>query len=75
MQIQIQSLRNIRGIIMHQIKPGDFLEKKCWNPNPFETGFNKINNSRILVFYCIRQKSDSQDQMSTRPDGSGYNMD
>ena len=41
MQIQILPLRNIRGIIMDQIKPGDHLEKKCWNPNPFETGFKK----------------------------------
>ena len=50
MQIQIQPLQNIRGIIIDQIKPGDHFEKTCWNPNPFEIGFNKINNSRILVF-------------------------
>ena len=49
MQIQIQPLRNIRSIIMDQIKTGDYIEKKRWNSNPFETGFKKINNSRILV--------------------------
>jgi hypothetical protein len=41
MQIQIQPLRNIRGIIMDQIKPGDHLEKKRCNSNPVETGLKK----------------------------------
>ena len=49
MHIQIKLLRYIQCIIMDQIKPGDHLEKKLWNSNPFETGFKKINNSRILV--------------------------
>ena len=49
MHIQIKPLRYIRGIIMDQIKTGDYLEKKRWNSNPFVAGLKKINNTRILI--------------------------
>ena len=41
MYIQIKPLRYIRGIIMDQIKTGDYLEKKRWNSNPFVAGLKK----------------------------------